>query len=255
MRSRLVVLGSSSAWPEAGRACTGYLLEHGGFRLVLDLGYGTVGRLLDLLGSSAAANLDAVVVTHRHPDHMVDLHALFRARSLGLGSAPTLPLLAPEGVVERLKALEEDDGSKVDEAFDVRPLPGVHDLGPFRLEAVEVTHSVPAVGVRLSTDRLTVAWTGDTGYDDALAGLGRDADLFVVEATQRNQQQPDAEQESRTHLTAQQAGAVAAEAGAKRLMLTHFWPGNDREQARADAARAFDGEILIADEGLEVGLP
>ena len=80
MRSRLVVLGGCGAWPEPGRACSGFLLEHEGFRVALDLGYGTLPRLLAELGSVTAAGLDAVVVTHDHPDHVVDLHGLFRAR-------------------------------------------------------------------------------------------------------------------------------------------------------------------------------
>ena len=80
MDGRLVVLGGCGAWPEPGRACSGFLLEHDGFRVALDLGYGTLPRLLSLLGSTTAVGLDAVVVTHDHPDHVVDLHGLLRAR-------------------------------------------------------------------------------------------------------------------------------------------------------------------------------
>src|SRR5688500_9298481 len=109
MSSRLVVLGTCGAWPEPGRACSGYLLEHAGSRIAIDLGYGTLPRLLRELDSAAAEGLDAVIVSHRHPDHMLDLHGLFRARSFGAPEAPPLPLFTPEGIVERLKALEEDD--------------------------------------------------------------------------------------------------------------------------------------------------
>ena len=80
MDARLVVLGSCGGWPEPGRACSGFVLEYAGARIVLDLGYGTLPRLLALLGSSAADGVDAVIVTHAHPDHMVDLHGLLRAR-------------------------------------------------------------------------------------------------------------------------------------------------------------------------------
>ena len=69
MSSRLVVLGSCGAWPEAGRACSGFVLEHNGFRVVLDLGYATLPRLLAVLGSSVADGLDAVNVSHRQADH------------------------------------------------------------------------------------------------------------------------------------------------------------------------------------------
>ena len=80
MSSRLIVLGGCGAWPEGGRACSGFVLEHQGFRVVLDLGYGTLPRLLSLLGSAGGEGIDAVIVTHRHPDHMIDLHGLLRAR-------------------------------------------------------------------------------------------------------------------------------------------------------------------------------
>jgi ribonuclease BN (tRNA processing enzyme) len=80
MDNRVVVLGGCGAWPEPGRACSGFLLEHDGFRVALDLGYGTLPRLLSLLGSATAVGLDAVIVTHDHPDHVIDLHGLFRAR-------------------------------------------------------------------------------------------------------------------------------------------------------------------------------
>ena len=98
MTGRLVVLGGCGAWPEPGRACSGFVLEYDGFRIVLDLGYGTLPRLLTLLGSVSAAGVDAVVVTHEHPDHMVDLHGLFRARWFGArGAPPHPPLRAGEG--------------------------------------------------------------------------------------------------------------------------------------------------------------
>jgi ribonuclease BN (tRNA processing enzyme) len=91
---------------------------------VLDLGYGTLPRLLGVLGSSAADGIDAVIVTHQHPDHMIDLHGLFRARWFGHRGAPALPLFAPHGVLARVGALEEaDEADDVTQVFDWRPLP------------------------------------------------------------------------------------------------------------------------------------
>ena len=257
MSSRLVVLGSCGAWPEPGRACSGYVLEHDGFRVVLDLGYGTLPRLLSHLGSTVGDGIDAVVVTHAHPDHMLDLHGLFRARWFGRRSAPPVPLYAPEQVVTRLEDLEEDDDDAVRTVFDWRPLPAQpYQVGPFRLSSRSLPHYVLNAGVRLEAPGLTVAYTGDTGPDAALAELGRDADLFVVECTNRDQQRgsapPPAGQQM--HLSAREAGEAAAAAGARRLLLTHFWPGNDRERSRRDAEAVFAGEVLVADEGLEVSL-
>jgi ribonuclease BN (tRNA processing enzyme) len=258
MSSRLVVLGSCGAWPEPGRACSGFVLEYADTRLVLDLGYATLPRLLTVLGSSVADGIDAVIVTHKHPDHMLDLHGLFRARWFGRREAPAIPLFAPEGVLARVAGFEEDDASAVPRVFDWHPLPEApYEVGPFRLESWGLPHFVPNAGVRLSAPGLTVAYTGDTGPDHALAELGRDADLYILEATSRNQQAvtPESSSGSGMHLTAREAGEAAAAANARRLLLTHFWPGNDRQRSRAEAAEAFGGEVLLADEGLEVPLP
>jgi ribonuclease BN (tRNA processing enzyme) len=257
MDSRVVVLGGCGAWLEPSRACSGFLLEHDGFRVALDLGYGTLPRLLSLLGSATAVGLDAVIVTHDHPDHVIDLHGLFRARLYDGRGEPRILLYSPRAVLERTAGLEDTDPSTAELVFSWRPLPaGAYEVGPFRLESWALPHYVPNAGVRLATPKLTVAYTGDTGPDPALAEVGRDADLYIVDATDRWQQagiQPAAAGPS-MNLTSREAGEAAAAAGAHRLMLTHFWPGNDRIRSRSAAAAVFSGEVLIADEGAVVPL-
>lgn len=256
MSSRLVVLGSCGAWPEPGRACSGFVLEHDGYRVVLDLGYGTLPPLLELVSSTVGDGVDAVVVTHAHPDHMLDLHAFFRARWFGRREAPPVPLYAPEQVVTRLESLEEDDVAAVRRVFDWHRLPAEPGVvGPFTLSSWSLPHHVPNAGVRLETPGLTVAYTGDTGPALALAELGRDANLFIVECTDRRQVASAPHSAMAMHLDATQAGRAAGAAGARRLLLTHFWPGIDRERSRSAAAAVYDGEVLVADEGLEVPLP
>lgn len=258
MTSQVSVLGSCGAWPEPGRACSGYVLEHEDFRVVMDLGYGTLTRLLTLIDSRVGAGIDAVIITHKHPDHMLDLHGLFRARWFGDRDADPIPLYAPDGVVQRLQGLEEDDEGAILEVFDWRPLPnGSYNVGPFELRSWSLPHFVPNAGVRLTAGSLVVAYTGDTGPNPGIAELAYDADLFIAEASDRPQG-PDtspATDGQRMHLTAHDAGAVAQAAGAKRLLLTHFWPGNDREASRSEAAAVYDGEVLLADEGLQISLP
>lgn len=258
MVSRLVVLGSCGGWPESGRACSGYVLEHEGTRIVLDLGYGTFPRLLELLGSPAADGLAAVVVTHAHPDHLVDLHALFRARWFTRRGEPPIALYAAAGVLAMIAGLEDGDADAVATVFDVHPLPArPYRVGPFLLESWALPHYVPNAGVRLTAPGLTVAYTGDTGPEATLADLGRDADLFILDATDRDQRPGTlpSPQGPRHNLTSRQAAAAGAAAGARRLLLTHFWPGNDREVSYQAAAELFPGEILLAEEGLEVALP
>ena len=114
---------------------------------------------------------------------------------------------------------------------------------------------MPNAGVRLTADGLTVALTGDTGPDFGLADLGRDADLYIVEASDTHQQNPSKPTAPQMHLTAHQAGEAAAEAGAHRLLLTHFWPDSDGELSRASAREVYRGEILLANgRSLEIAL-
>jgi ribonuclease BN (tRNA processing enzyme) len=240
---RLTVLGSCGAFPEPGRACSGFLLEWDGFRLVLDLGYATLPRLLRHCPDGA---LDAVVITHEHPDHCVDLHGLFRIRFYGPSSRTRTPLYCPPGVLDRVGGLEPD--ADLHAVFDVHDLPGEYRVGPFALTGLALPHHVPNAGIRLTADGLVLAYTGDTGPDPALADLGRDADLFIVEATDR----PGGA--SRHLMTATDAGRWAHNAGARRLLLTHFWPGNDRATTLSAARNEFGGELLAAEEDLVIAL-
>ncbi|WP_376715369.1 MBL fold metallo-hydrolase [Janibacter limosus] len=156
----------------------------------MDLGYGTLPRLLASVGSSVGAGIDAVIITHKHPDHMLDLHGLFRARWFGGLDAAPIPLYAPNGVVHRLQGLEEDDEGAILEVFDWHPLPdGPYSLGPFELRSWSLPHFVPNAGIRLTADGLVVAYTGDTGPDPDIAELAADADLFIAEPLTRQMPQ------------------------------------------------------------------
>jgi ribonuclease BN (tRNA processing enzyme) len=182
-----------------------------------------------------------------------------RARLYDARQEARIALYAPEAVVDRIAGLEDCDRAAVGQVFDWSPLPAAASrVGPFVIESWTLPHYVLNVGVRLSTPAFVVAYTGDTGPDVALAELGRDADLYIVDATDRHQRTghaPSAGVEPAMNLTARQAGEVARAAGARRLMLTHFWPDNDRERSQQDAAEVFAGEVLLADEGTEVPLP
>ncbi|AOR36577.1 MBL fold metallo-hydrolase [Streptomyces fodineus] len=239
----LTVLGTCGAWPEAGRAASGFLLEGDGFRLVVDLGYATLPRLL---ARCSASEVDAVVITHEHPDHCADLSALCRALLLGGERRGRVPLYCPPGVLERVQAMEPTE--ELREVFDPHPLPGGYEVGPFRLDGRLLPHHVPHAGLRLTGPGLTVAYSGDAGPDRALGELAAGADLLVAGATLQG---PAAEPYL---LSAAQAGRLAADAGAERLLLTHFWPGAERRRSVAEAGAAYGGEILAAHEDMVLTL-
>ncbi|MCA1655808.1 MAG: hypothetical protein LC635_05080 [Pseudonocardiaceae bacterium] len=129
-------------------------------------------------------------------------------------------------------------------------LPGTHRVGPFHVTGVELPHFVPNAGVRLTTPHRTLAYTGDTGPAPALADLGRDADLYIMDATLQREPAPG----PRHVLAAAEAGYWATQANARRLLLTHFWPGDDRAVSLRQAAEHYRGELLAADEGMTVVL-
>jgi ribonuclease BN (tRNA processing enzyme) len=116
---------------------------------------------------------------------------------------------------------------------------------------VPLPHFVPNSGIRLQAVETAVAYSGDTGPDPMLAELGRDSDLFIIEATDRD---GETQRPVRNLMTSAEAGHWGRQAGARRLMLTHFWPGNDRLASTAAASAEFDGDVLTAEEGLTVRL-
>jgi ribonuclease BN (tRNA processing enzyme) len=246
---RLTVLGGCGAWPEAGQACSGFLVEHDGFRLVVDLGYATVPRLF---AWTAADRIDAVFISHGHPDHCADLNPLLRARALRDDPPAPLPVYALSGALDAVLAL--DRPGLLGGAYVLREFAAGDgfEIGPFRAETRLLPHWVPNAGVRLAAGGRVLAYTGDTGPSPDVTELARGADLLLAEATYVDQVPKD----SRLYLTsAHHAGRQAADAGARHLLLTHLWPGTDPAAARAAAGDEYDGRIGIATADLVLDLP
>lgn len=249
---RFTVLGTSGAWPAAARACSGYLLESGGTRLVLDLGFATLPRLFE---RCRAEDVSAVMVSHAHADHCVDLFGLFRARVLPEPRSAPLAIYALPEVFDRVGALDGPEGpARLRRECDAHPIGPDETLtvGPFRVRTFALPHFIADLGFRVEADGVVLAYTGDTGPSPAVVELAKRADLFVCEAMYQGAPPASAE---RFLLSATKAGAYAREAGVSRLMLTHFWPGDPRPASRAEAMREFPGEILLAEEGLSLTLP
>ena len=246
---KVTVLGGCGAWPAAGRACSGYLVEHAGFRLLLDPGYATLPQLLK---DTAAEQVDAVLASHGHPDHCADLNPLLRARALSSVPPPALPVHTLPGAMDAVLAL--DDPGLLAGAYALREFTAGHrfEIGPFQVDTWALPHFVPNAGTRLSAGGRVLAYTGDTGPSPDIAAMARDADLLLAEATvpDRGLSARDAPYLS----TARQAGEHAARAGARRLVLTHLWPGADPSAARAAARLAYPADLFVAAPGLVIDL-
>jgi ribonuclease BN (tRNA processing enzyme) len=245
---RVTVLGSCGAWPEAGGACSGFLIEYEGFRLVIDLGYATMPRLLRL---ADADQIDAVFISHGHPDHCADLSPLLRARALADSPSVPLPVFALPGSLDAVFAL--DRPGMLADAYRWHEFEaGARlEIGPFQAETRLLPHWVPNAGIRLTAGGRVLAYTGDAGPDPEVVTLARDADLLLAEATYVD----EVPRHSQGNLTsAREAGRQATQAGASRLMLTHLWPGTSRAAARAAAEHSFAGPVEVASPELTVDL-
>ena len=245
---KLTVLGGAGAWPPAGGACSGYLVEVDGFRLLIDPGYATVPRLLGLL---AAETVDAVMVSHGHPDHVSDINPLLRARAMSDAPPAPLPLYALPGALRAVLSL--DRPGMLDAACDVREFSAGDTLtiGPCRVDTRLLPHMLPNAALRLTAGNRSLTYTGDAGPTEDLVDLARDTDLLLAEATHVDEVPEDV----RGLLnSARDVGQQAARAHARHLVLTHLWPGTDLRASRAAAAHAFQERIDVAVPGLVVDL-
>ncbi len=237
---RLTVLGCAGSFPGPDSPCSSYLVETDGFRLLVDLGSGALSALQRHIG---LYDVDAVVLSHLHPDHWFDLCPYMVARQYGGGQPlPPLPVYSPPGLTERLTMAYDQPP----DVYDIRPLTaGRLQIGPVAVHVQRVNHPVETYGLRIEHGGRVLTYSADTGPCDALVDLARDADVLLCEASFVSG--PGNTRD--LHLTGAQAGEHATRAGVGRLLLTHLVAWNDVEQVRAEAAATFTGDLALARPG------
>lgn len=244
----ITVIGCSGSFPGPDSPASSYLVESGGFRLLLDLGNGALGALQRHV---SLADIDAVLLSHLHGDHCLDMCAYAVARTYGPdGPLPQVPVYGPAGTADRLaRAQGTNLGSGMQQAFTFEALqPGTRQIGPFAVTADHVNHPVETFGFRLAADGQALAYSADTGESASLIGLARDADLLLCEASfLGGRPNPPG-----VHLTGGQAGEHAARAGAGALLLTHLVPWNDQAAVLAEGRATFGGPVWLASPGAAV---
>jgi ribonuclease BN (tRNA processing enzyme) len=242
---RVTVIGCAGSFPGPESPASCYLFEAEGFRLVIDLGNGSLGvlqRYAELYG------IDAICLSHLHADHCVDLGAYFVARQYAAhGPKPAIPVHGPRGTAERIAGFGGEDVTSVTARFAFHDLdPGTVEIGPFRVTCDHVNHPVETFGFRVEHEGWQVAYSADTGETDALVRLARDTDLLLCEASFLDG--PD--NSPNLHLTARQAAEHAARAGVGQLVLTHLVPWNDQDCTLAEASAIYGGPLSLARSGL-----
>jgi ribonuclease BN (tRNA processing enzyme) len=202
----------------------------------LDCGNGTFANLQQHVDPSA---LTAVVITHSHPDHCVDIYGLHVMYRYGL-DLYNLPVYAPEGVEGCLRGLVGDGWGGT---FDWRLVADGDraEIGGVSMRFSRTDHPPPTLAVELAHDGKRIVYTSDTGPGWSVGAFDRDADLVLSEATYQHD-------DIRTpiHLSARQAGELAREAGAKHLLLTHLWPTLDPMASVEEGSEAFGRAVVLA---------
>jgi ribonuclease BN (tRNA processing enzyme) len=228
---KLTVLGCSGSMPGPDSPASGYLVEVDGYRVVLDLGNGV-------------HEVDAIILSHLHPDHCIDMTSLVVALRYGPNrGGPRIPVFGPSGTKDRIESAYDPMARKLNlhELFAFGA-PRSGELGPFAVSFVPVNHPVPAYAVRLTAGGRTLVYSGDTGESDSLVGLATGADVLLCEASFG----PDEPYVPNLHLTGRQAGEHAARAGVDRLIVTHVPPWGSRDVAIDEASSAFTGSVEAA---------
>jgi ribonuclease BN (tRNA processing enzyme) len=258
---RLTVLGKSPSWQDAGGACSGYLVEDDDHAVLVDCGNGVFSKLRRYRDYT---RVDAVVISHLHADHFLDLipyaYALTYAprqqpvpvdRWPGTADPARPRLLAPRGARELFRRVVGAWGNEdlIERAFRLEEY-GQEDtleVGPISVEFHTVPHFMETFAMCISSSNGSgrLVFGADCRPTDELVDFSREADVLLIEATLPRPERSG----ERGHLTPREAGEHGRAAGVKRLVLTHISDELDALWARDEAADAFGGPVEVAREG------
>lgn len=233
---RLRVLGCSGGYPTPESANTGFLLKEGESRIWMDAGTGTFGVLQRF---TDFRNLDAIVLSHLHADHCLDIYPLYIALRYGeVKPDRKLPVYSVPGVQERLERIVDGEpGDRLGVIFDFHEVDEGDEVevAGVRFSFLRMDHPIHTLGIRAESATGSLTYSADTGPGADLAAFAKGTGLLVCEATYQNGRKG-----APLHLSAQEAAETAVRAGAGELVLTHLWPGLDPhislEEAKAAAA-------------------
>ncbi len=246
------MIGCSGSYPGPDSPASCYLLEArdhaagGGrtWRILVELGNGSLGALHNYVDP---LTVDAVLFSHLHPDHCLDLCGYYVMRKYHpTGAQPRIPVWGPAGTAERMACaygLPPDPG--MGEEFDFRVYDEPFEIGPFSIEAIAVDHPVDAFGLRITAHGVTLGYSGDTGPCEGLDRVADGVHLLLAEASFRGGD----EYPPNLHLTGTDCGVAATRGHAERLVLTHIPPWFDKQDALTEARAHYSGPLELARPG------
>ncbi len=243
----LTVLGSGTCAVTRERSCSSYLLKCDEKRILIDIGFGAMRRMAQ--AGIDYREIDAIVCSHFHLDHVGDLSPFFMATRYTPGFQRQKPLIVigPEGFKSFLSACRDLFGDWLlptdDYPFKIVELNAEqYRLGECLIQALPMNHSRPTNGYRIDHHGVSCVYSGDTGPCDELVTLANNADVALFECSFPDDQPFD------FHLTPKQAGQMAQQAHVKKLLLTHFYPLMDNVDVIGAVAPVFDGEVELAED-------
>jgi ribonuclease BN (tRNA processing enzyme) len=245
---KVTILGSGTSVPLADRASPSVAIFIEDRFILMDIGPGTVRQLA--IAGLEYQDIDYIVISHFHPDHTADLiHFFFATRyPPALEERKPFTIVAPKRFDQFLELLKKPYGRWLDlpdRLMNIEELKtGQKDLrefGGFTIYSAPVNHTPQSLGFRIEDNSgKSVAYSGDTGYCEGIVDLARDVDLLILECSF-----PDDEAIA-GHLTPSEAGDIAVRAGAKKLVLTHFYPEILATDIEAQCRKTFQGDLVLA---------
>ncbi|MGM7719361.1 MBL fold metallo-hydrolase [Metabacillus sp. Hm71] len=240
---KLKVIGYWGGFPGPNEATSGYLLEANGFRLLVDCGSAVLSKLQETI---AIDELDAVILSHYHHDHIADIGPLQYASyvtSFIKGSKKTIPIYA--------HTLDQAGFAKLtykDATIGI-PYDGNQSLtiGPFEITFLQTVHPAPCFAMRITDKQSTIVYTADTSFKEDFIPFSIGADLLLAESSYYGNQDGT----SAGHMNCKEAAAIAQGAGVKQLLLTHLPHFGDHENLVKEARELFTGQVILASTGLE----
>jgi ribonuclease BN (tRNA processing enzyme) len=243
---KITVIGFWGGYPAKNEASSGYLLEYGDYRVLLDCGSGVLSELQNHMRPE---ELDAVVLSHYHPDHVADVgvlqHALLIQQMLS-GQKKTVPIYGHALDELEFKKLTYKEITKGIAYSSDEPI----QIGPFTFSFMRTKHPVPCFAMRIEVAGHKLIYTGDSAYAEELVDFSKNANILLCESNFYS----DMNGTDAGHMTARDAGIIAKKANAQLLILTHLPHYGDHQQLKQEAAEIFKREIALARSRLEFQL-